>query len=248
MKYLIVADIHYSLKQFDWVNSVAQKFDLVVLAGDLLDLVSIVERDAQAVVALNYLRRIREKTRLLASSGNHDAKDKSAEGEWAATWLQDSRNDDVLVDRDSAVIDETFFTICPWWDGDLGRDAVLAQLVADAAKPKAHWAWIYHCPPHGTPLSWNGKKHFGDPHLGEWIKRFQPDLVFAGHVHEAPFRNEGSWVHRIGKTFIFNAGRQHGPIPAFLVWNTDDADVTWISQAGTERVSLSAFAGIEVLA
>jgi Icc-related predicted phosphoesterase len=248
MKYLIAADIHYSLKQFDWVNSVAGKFDTVILAGDLLDLVSIVERDAQAVVALNYLRRIRQKTRLLVSSGNHDAKDKLPEGEWAGTWLQDGRNDDVLVDGDSAEIEGTFFSICPWWDGEVGRDAVLAQLEADAAKPKERWAWIYHCPPHETPLSWNGKRHFGDPYLGEWIERFQPDLVFAGHVHEAPFRKEGSWIHRLGKTFVFNAGRQHGPIPSFLVWNTDEGDVTWVSQAGTERVSLNAFAGIEVLA
>lgn len=37
MKILIVSDIHYSLKQFDWLLKVAHNFDLIVIAGDLLD-------------------------------------------------------------------------------------------------------------------------------------------------------------------------------------------------------------------
>ncbi len=248
MKFLIAADIHYSLKQFDWVNSVAEKFDVVVLAGDLLDLVSIVERDAQAVVALNYLRRIRQKVPVLASSGNHDAKEKISEDERGATWLQDGRLSGAQVDGDSVAIEDTLFTICPWWDGDIGREKVRAQLEADSSKEKTRWAWVYHCPPQDTPLSWNGKKHFGDAQLGDWIERFEPDIVFTGHVHQAPFRKEGSWTHRIGKTIVFNAGRQHGPIPSFLVWNTEQDDVTWISQAGTERVCLANGGEIEVLA
>ena len=38
MRLLAVADLHYSLPQFDWVLEVAPDFDVVVLAGDLLEL------------------------------------------------------------------------------------------------------------------------------------------------------------------------------------------------------------------
>ena len=48
MRLLAVADLHYSLPQFDWVLEVAPDFDVVVLAGDLLELSSIVDRRAQA--------------------------------------------------------------------------------------------------------------------------------------------------------------------------------------------------------
>ena len=34
MKCLLVLDIHYALKQFDWTSSVAADFDVVIIAGD----------------------------------------------------------------------------------------------------------------------------------------------------------------------------------------------------------------------
>jgi Icc-related predicted phosphoesterase len=37
MKILYVADLHYSLKQFDWLLANAGPFDVVAIGGDLLD-------------------------------------------------------------------------------------------------------------------------------------------------------------------------------------------------------------------
>ena len=48
MRLLAVADLHYSLPQFDWVLESAKDFDVVVLAGDLLELSSLVDRRARA--------------------------------------------------------------------------------------------------------------------------------------------------------------------------------------------------------
>ena len=47
-------------------------YDLVVLAGDLLDISSIVEPDAQIAVVLEYLRRLAALTTVVVCSGNHD--------------------------------------------------------------------------------------------------------------------------------------------------------------------------------
>jgi predicted phosphodiesterase len=41
MRCLFVADLHYSLPQFDWLLRSAAGYDLVVLAGDALDVGSI---------------------------------------------------------------------------------------------------------------------------------------------------------------------------------------------------------------
>ena len=54
------------------------------------------------------------------------------------------------------------------------------------------------------------KKFLGDPYLLEWINRFKPDLVLSGHVHNAPFYPEGSWIDRIGDTWVFNPGSGAG--------------------------------------
>ena len=49
-----------------------------------------------------------------------------------------------------------------------------------------------------------------------WIERFRPGLVLCGHIHNAPFVNQGSWVDRIGDTWVLNPGHQIGPVPAHI--------------------------------
>jgi thiamine biosynthesis protein ThiC len=65
MRCLLAADLHYSLQQFDWVNEVARYFDIVVLAGDHLDLGSIVDYRAQSAVVKKYIGKLKEKAQLL---------------------------------------------------------------------------------------------------------------------------------------------------------------------------------------
>ena len=65
MRCLVVADLHYSLPQFDWVLNVAGDFDLVIIAGDHLDLSSLVEGRAQTVVIRKYIELMREKTKVV---------------------------------------------------------------------------------------------------------------------------------------------------------------------------------------
>ena len=49
MKCLLVSDLHYTLKQLDWVARVAAYFDVVVIAGDHLDPSSTVAAQVQIV-------------------------------------------------------------------------------------------------------------------------------------------------------------------------------------------------------
>ena len=64
MRILAVADLHYALRQFDWVGERLEGFDLLVLAGDLLDLGSAVDLDVQELVVQKYLRRYASKRML----------------------------------------------------------------------------------------------------------------------------------------------------------------------------------------
>ncbi len=238
MKCLLVSDLHYALKQFDWVDRVAPAFDLVVIAGDHLDISSVVSLDAQVVVILAYLRRVRAKTTLLVSSGNHDLTARDAAGEKVARWMAKVRQLGVPADGDRIEVGDITFTICPWWDGPNAREAVDAQLARDAERRAARWVWVYHSPPDASPVSWGGQKHFGDADLLRWIERYQPDMVLTGHIHQSPFREGGSWVDRIGTTWVFNAGRQIGPVPTHVVLDTDEPRAMWFSLAGNEVVPL----------
>lgn len=238
MRILLVSDLHYSLRQFDWLVGAAPDFDLVVLAGDHLDISSSVEPDAQIVVVLSYLKMLAAIAPVIAASGNHDLTGADDNGERAALWLPDARAAGVVTDDESMMIGDTLITVCPWWDGPVGREAVHAQLAADAIRRPQHWMWVYHWPPTDSPTSWTGRRHYGDADLAGWIAAHQPDLVLTGHVHEPPFRADGGWADRIGDTWVFNAGRQGGPVPARIEIDLDARTAAWISGLGCEELHL----------
>ncbi len=238
MQCLLVSDLHYALKQYDWTAQVARHFDLVIIAGDHLDISGHVEGRAQTIVILEYLKLLQGRTRLIVSSGNHDLDSRNAEGEKVARWLQRARQAGVATDGDSLLIDQTLFTVCPWWDGPRSRAAVDSQLARDAARDKARWVWIYHAPPSDSPTSWTGERFAGDTDLVAWIEAHRPDIVVTGHIHQSPFCKNGSWVDRIGATWVFNAGRQIGPTPAHIVFDPDRGEALWFSLAGAETLRL----------
>jgi Icc-related predicted phosphoesterase len=238
MKLLLVSDLHYSLKQFDWLHSVADRFDLVVVAGDHLDISAIASVEAQVVVILKYFRRLQERVRLVVSSGNHDLTARAESGERVARWMTKVRDLGVPADGDLIEIGDLSITICPWWDGPASCAAVGEQLARDALRRGRRWVWVYHAPPDESPLSWTGTKQIGDSALTQWIRTYRPDVVLCGHIHQAPFRQGGSWVDRIGSTWVFNPGRQIGPSPTHVIVDLDEHNARWSSQMGDEIVRL----------
>src|SRR4051812_34845705 len=122
MRILLVSDLHYTLKQLDWVLAVADTYDLVVVAGDCLDISSLVEPDAQIAVVLEYLARLAAKTNGVACSGNHALNGRNADDERSARWLDAARASGVFVDGMRLRLDDATITVCPWWDGPRTRD------------------------------------------------------------------------------------------------------------------------------
>jgi len=237
MRALVVADLHYSLPQFDWLVSAAPHFDLVIFAGDALDLGSIVDFRAQIVVVQKYLSILCSLTRVVLCSGNHDLDDRSREGEKVSRWIQEARQLGVITDGESFTMDDMLFTVCPWWDGPIVQQRIAEQLTDAAVGRLQKWIWTHHAPPADSPTSWGGSRHFGDVELVSWIERFKPDIVVSGHVHQSPFVRNGSWYDRIGQTWVFNAGHQFGRPPAHMVLDFDNQAAFWISAAGAQVVN-----------
>jgi Icc-related predicted phosphoesterase len=238
VRILVVSDLHYGLKHLDWLVTAADDVDVVAIVGDLADIVSPVPHSVQVVVLQKYLALLAEKAVVLTASGNHDLDGPGVHGEQVASWLQGARADRVHVDGDSVDIDGTRFTICPWWDGDLTRAEVESQLTAAAVDRPERWIWLYHSPPAGTVLCSDGRREFPDHDLARWIEEHQPDLVVCGHIHQAPWINGGSWHARLGDTWVFNAGRQRGPIPPHITIDTDALTADWYGVFDSESIAL----------
>ena len=232
MRLLFVADLHYTLKQFDWLLALAPEFDVVVIGGDLLDRGSALDADVQITIVERYLNLLHAKTSLVVCSGNHDGDNRNDADESIAEWVRDMRDERLHVDGDTFDIGDTRITVCPWWDGALSRGEIEAQLEAEASLVRGRWVWIHHAPPEGSRTCWSGRKFIGDEFLRGWIERFQPDMVLSGHIHNSPFYPEGSWVDRIGRTWVFNPGRQIGPQPTSIIIDFEAMTAEWSSLEG----------------
>ena len=142
------------------------------------------------------------------------------------------------MDGASVDIDGTRFTVCPWWDGPVTREEVGAQLAAAAEDRPARWVWLYHAPPAGTPLCFDGRRAFPDQELADWIQEHQPDVVLCGHIHQSPWAEGGSWHARLGRTWVFNAGKQIGKVPPHITLDTTEGTAHWFGVFESETVAL----------
>ncbi|MCP3988055.1 MAG: phosphohydrolase [Actinomycetia bacterium] len=231
MRLLLTSDLHYRLPQLDWVLEQGSAFDVVVLAGDLLDLASAVPLESQIVVLQTYVAKLAETTTVVVCSGNHDLTSRNDHGEKAAGWIE-AMGHDAVVDWSRLDHDGVRITVCPWWDGPITRSEVEAQLEADAEGRPGRWIWIYHFPPDESPVSWTGRRHIGDPDLNAWIARFRPDLVLSGHIHDSPFHDGGSWLATVDDTAVVNAGAQPGPVPPHAIIDSSAGSASWWSAYG----------------
>ena len=238
MRCLIVADLHYSLPQYDWLLSAAPQFDAVVFAGDALDISSFVDVRAQILVVQKYLSLLASKTKVMLCSGNHDLDERSDDGEKISRWIGNVRDLGVACDGESLTIGDTLFTVCPWWDGPLLREKIAAQLRDTAPGRLREWVWVHHAPPANSPVSWGGKRSFGDIELVQWIDTYKPDFVISGHVHQSPFVQDGSWFDRIGNTWVFNAGMQLGRPPVYIVIDSDECQAYWLAAEYAQWIDL----------
>ena len=236
MRILLVSDLHYRLPHLDWVAGVASEYDLVVLAGDHVDISSPVSVEVQITALRVAMSDLAARSRLVVCSGNHDLNTRNDQGEKTADWLAPLREVGAVVDGDTVTIGTTTVTVLGWWDGPVAQQELEAQLEAHAPDT-SRWIWVYHSPPHG-PLAWTGSRHFGDPVIADWIRRWRPTAVLMGHIHQAPFTPDGSWIDRVGPTWLFNAGKQIGPVPAHIEVDLDAATARWISSEGIDERSL----------
>ena len=240
MRLFAVADLHYSLPQFDWVLDIAPDFDVVVMAGDhprpRLD-----RRWARAEPSwcANISSRLRAETELVICSGNHDldvTQRRRREGRQMARGCPSRRES--RRTESSIQLDGTLFTVCPWWDGPIVKAGIATQLAerrdqagqavdldpSRAARQVAHQL--------------GRRQIFWRCRAEEWIEQYRPDMVLSGHVHQSPFVKDGSWVDRIGPTWVFNTGQQFGAPPAHIIIDTDAGEALWFSSAGNQYVRL----------
>ena len=54
-------------------------------------------------------------------------------------------------------------------------------------------------------------------------------MVFSGHIHNSPFFGDGSWIDRIGETWVSNPGRELGREPTTILLDLEAMTAEWRS-------------------
>jgi hypothetical protein len=65
-------------------------------------------------------------------------------------------------------------------------------------------------------------------------------MVISGHVHQSPFIPDGSWFDRLGTTWVFNTGLQHGRPPVCIVLDLDEGAAFWLAAGEAQCIDLRA--------
>ncbi len=224
MKILHCADLHASDQWFRWLIKESPKYDLVCLAGDLLNLNLHCLPGAQVDKVVALVRQIQAP--LAACSGNHDCMEGEDFRLVDAFWLQELRGPNVWVDGDQFTLGGHSFRVLGW------------QCPLPVAAPEE--LWITHSPPDLCPTGIvRGGVDFGDFELGELARSgLGPRVALSGHCHDRT-----RWWAKIGRTYSLNPGCFNGPWPSHIVLDLDRNIVTYFASdtgagAGGTRISL----------
>jgi len=173
MRILLTSDLHYKLRQYDWVIGAASNFDATVIAGDHIDAFSPVPGIVQIAALSASFTAVSRASHLVLCSGNHDLNARNHAGEKTADWLDGLRTANVAVDGDTVTVADTLFTVCPWWDGPYAR----AEQKLESASRQRRGRWSGSITHHLKVRSVGPASATGDAVLAELVKRYSPTAV-----------------------------------------------------------------------
>ncbi|CAN5831612.1 metallophosphoesterase [soil metagenome] len=248
MKLLLLADLHNRRDWYDWIAGQSPSFDIVAVGGDLMDGFSPDGLLPQMEFVRIWTMKITAGGSCLAlASGNHDiAPDwpQNTSGLWfqrqkhrrLAAFAKAGHWMDVLAQPGRVVVDGTtdiletgngekiVITSIPW---EASAEKELWETGAQAREQyRCPWLVLNHEPPGGTMVG--GTR--GSFSLFYLILEFHPTFVLSGHLHDRPYRKDGSFAENLEGTWCFNPGhpaRRGTDAPNCIMLDTVTGIVEW---------------------
>ena len=220
MKLLIVADVHARKDWWHWLCRVAPAYDGVIVAGDLIDGVSRPQHlTDDRKLAEHSCETIRKTTPVFIAEGNHHAVGHWA---WMKAHLGRHRLEGLVIQTLPYADHETQFT-----------ELKISRQIAEAED--RIWICVEHYPPIRSRISGVGDNYMLE--VRSLLAR--PDILVCGHIHEAPFKINGSWHDIIGQTLCLNPGCLWGAEePCHIILDFAQHTATWITPMTVRRIAV----------
>ncbi len=223
---LITADLHADPNHFQWISNHAGNYQLIIIAGDLMDAFEArFPLGQQLTMIQEWLNRLLAQGVYVAvTEGNHDD-------------FQDSDGNSILpLDHPAFIgpgmtrmIPDVATVTCLPWEASAWPTHHPAPTQRTSGPGTVPWIVVCHLPPACSGLSegnWSD-----DPHVKDFIEKYQPGYLACGHFHEAPYRF-GTARDTLGVTTILNPGRSYSPspIPNYILLNPVNGKTEWECQ------------------
>jgi predicted MPP superfamily phosphohydrolase len=117
MRLILTADLHYRLHWFRWLIEQAPDFDLVCIAGDLLDMFRSETRMEQAREVRSLIRELADRVPVAICSGNHDntgrlvSHDRASVYEW---FIELWAHPNIITDGSTRKLENLIVTTVPY--------------------------------------------------------------------------------------------------------------------------------------
>jgi predicted phosphodiesterase len=225
MKILITADLHYREQWFRLLSRAA-KWDLVCIAGDLLDMFNAEPRIVQARTVSRWIRELARVTRVAICSGNHDnaggqiSADRAPVYEWLYELGKDSR---IITDGSTEVLDDLIVTTVPYFCYREQKAIWLNRGASIRRQRGVPWLVLHHIP----PIAYSGSTR-EETEAAELLLAYRPDYFVSGHSHQFPYFPGNSWAQVVNGVQVLVPGQLLvAPFPNHIILDTNSGQARW---------------------
>ena len=226
MKIFITADLHYRGQWFRLLSRAAE-WDLVCIAGDLLDMFNEEPRIMQARTLSRWIRELAKVTRVAICSGNHDnagrqiSADRAPVYEWLYELGKDPR---IITDGSTEVLDDLILTTVPY-DCNREQKSVWLDRGASIRRQRGSpWLVLHHVPPIAYPGSFLREER----EAKELLLTYRPEYFVSGHSHQFPYFPGSSSKQIVNGVNVLVPGQLlSAPFPNHIVLNTLSKEAGW---------------------
>src|ERR1700733_3459368 len=232
MKLLVTADLHYRLHWFRWLIEQAPNFDLICIAGDLLDMFKAETRMEQAREIRTLVKELADIVPVAVCSGKHDnagrlvSHDRASLYEWFID-LGTHRN--IITDGSTRKLENLIVTTVPCHCSRQEKSIWLDRGSTIRKQTWIPWIVLHHVPAK-TGLGISGE----ELEASELLAAYRPDYFVSGHDHKFPYTTGQSWNQKLGDSRLLVPGQLlSAAIPNCIKLDSQSGELTWHTASET---------------
>jgi DNA repair exonuclease SbcCD nuclease subunit len=149
MKLLITADLHYRIHWFRWLIEQAPRYDLVCIAGDLLDMFKSETRMEQACEVVRLVRVLADVVPVAVCSGDHDNAGRLISHDRASVygWFIDlGTHRNIITDGSTRKLENLIVTAIPYHCSKEEKSIWLDRGSTIRTQTAITWIVLHHVP------------------------------------------------------------------------------------------------------